>query len=229
MKVLLLGATGLTGGQCLKGLVALPEVERVVTLTRRPLDSEHPKLRAVVADFDHLEASAKQFEVDVVVCCLGTTIKQAGSREQFRKVDHDYCLTAARIGHARGAKAFLLMSAVGASAHSPVFYNRVKGELERDITALRYPLLSIYHPGLLLGPRQEHRAGEATLARVMPALNTVLMGPLRKYRGIESEVVAQAMVNEVRSLQPRTLAGPKVVVRTHEDILALACAAPVTL
>lgn len=226
MKVLLLGATGLTGGYCLNGLLATPEVERVVALTRRPLEIDHPKLNSAVADFEHLEASAHHFEVDVIVCCLGTTIRQAGSRERFHRVDHDYCLEAARIGKARGAKAFLLMSAVGASDRSTVFYNKVKGELERDIKALHYPLLSIYHPGLLLGNRSEHRTGEAAMAKVMPILNLGLLGPLSKFRGIESEMVAHAMVNEVRDLALAELGPPRVEVRHYEDMLALAMATP---
>lgn len=226
MNVLLLGATGLTGSHCLQGLLATPEIERVHTLTRRPLTLEHPKLTAAEADFDHLEASAHHFEVDVVVCCLGTTIRQAGSRERFYRVDHDYCLEAARIGKARGAKAFLLMSAIGASPSSTVFYNRVKGELERDIAALNYPLLSVYHPGLLLGNRQEHRTGEAAMARIMPVLNLGLIGPLSRYRGIESEMVAHAMVNEVRELDLAGLSSPQVLFRHYEDILALAMASP---
>lgn len=224
MNVLLLGATGLTGSHCLQGLLATPEVERVTALTRRPLGLEHSKLSVVEADFDHLEASAHCFEVDVIVCCLGSTIRQAGSRERFYRVDHDYCLEAARIGKARGARAFLLMSAVGASPSSTVFYNRVKGELERDIKALHYPLLSIYHPGLLLGNRQEHRTGEAVMARVMPVLNLGLIGPLSRYRGIEAEMVAHAMVNEVRELNLPELTSPRVEVRHYEDMLALAMA-----
>ncbi|SFM37527.1 NAD(P)H-binding protein [Marinobacter zhejiangensis] len=224
MKVLLLGATGLTGNHCLQGLLATPEVERVYTLTRRPLAQTHPKLTAAEADFEHLEASAHFFEVDVIVCCLGSTIRQAGSRERFYRIDHDYCLEAARIGKARGAKAFLLMSAVGASPSSTVFYNRVKGELERDIIALHYPLLSIYHPGLLLGHRQEHRLGEAALSRVMPLLNRGLIGPLSRYRGVEADMVAHAMVNEVRELSLPELTGPRVEERHYEDIVALAVA-----
>ncbi|MDX1458678.1 MAG: NAD(P)H-binding protein [Marinobacter sp.] len=227
MNVLLLGATGLTGSQCLEGLLATPEVERVVTLTRRPLAVDHPRLTAAVADFDHLEASARHFEVDVVVCCLGTTLKRAGSRSAFRKVDYEYCFTAARVGKARGAKAFILMSAVGANARSPVFYNRVKGELERDVAALHYPYLSIYHPGLLLGDRTEHRSGEAAMAVVMPALNRLLPGPLSKYRGIESADVAQAMVNEVRELALSGNMEPQSHVRHYDDIMMLAHAAPV--
>ncbi len=229
MNVLLLGATGLTGSQCLQGLLATPEVQRVVALTRRPLALNHPRLVAEVADFDHLEASAKHFEVDVVLCCLGTTLKQAGSRSAFRKVDYDYCLAAARQGKAHGAKAFILMSAVGASARSPVFYNRVKGELERDLAALQYPYLSIYHPGLLLGERAEHRAGEAAMGTLMPALNCLLPGPLSRYRGVASADVAQAMVNEIRGLTLDRSMEPVVWLRHYDDIMALAHAAPVAM
>ncbi len=222
MKVLLLGATGLTGGHCLQGLLAAPEIEQVITLSRRPLTQSHPRLKAVVADFDDLAAAAACFEVDAILCCLGSTLRQAGSKEAFYRIDHDYGLAAARLGKEQGARAFLLMSAVGASPESRVFYNRVKGELERDIAALQYPLLSIYQPGLLLGNRQEHRPGEALLAKVMPLLNLALVGPLSRYRGLASQTVAAAMVNEIRRLPLAGLAGPEIQVCHYRQIQALA-------
>jgi len=151
MKVLLLGATGLTGGLVLSGLLARDEVESVIVPVRKRLESVHTKLHQQEMDFDRMEDHAGLFAVDVIICCLGTTIKKAGSQEQFRKVDYGYCLKAAELGQAAGARAFILMSAIGSSSSSTIFYNRIKGELENSVKGLGYSYLSIYHPSLLLG------------------------------------------------------------------------------
>lgn len=225
MKVLLLGATGLTGGYVLNGLLARDEVESVVVPVRKHLESSHPKLYQQEIDFDRMEDHAGLFEVDAIICCLGTTIKKAGSQAQFRKVDYGYCLKAAELGRAAGARAFVLMSAIGSSSSSTIFYNRVKGELENSIKGLEYPYLSIYHPSLLLGNRPENRTGEALGAKVMPLINRALLGPLEKYRGIEAETVAFAMVNEVCHLASESVLEQVVQVRQYEDIVRLAGAA----
>lgn len=225
MNILLLGATGLTGSACLSDLLTLPVIEQVTVLCRTPLSIDHPKLVGQTVDFERLSMAADRFDVDVVICCLGTTIRKAGSKAAFRKVDLDYCVAAAELAKACGVKVFMVMSAIGASPTSPVFYNRVKGELEASLTALQFPRLSIYRPGLLLGSRNERRIGETAMGVVMPALNHLLLGSLRKYRGLESAVVARAMAEEVRLLDLDSLQGQEVVVRTYDDIMALAYAA----
>lgn len=222
MKVLLLGATGLTGGLVLNGLLARDGVESVVVLARKRLEIVHTKLHQQELDFDQLADHDELFEVDVIICCLGTTIKKAGSQAQFRKVDYGYCLKAAELGRAKGVRAFVLMSAIGSSSSSTIFYNRVKGELEDAVKGLGYPYLSIYHPSLLLGDRPEHRIGEALGAKAMPLINRVLLGPLEKYRGIEVQTVASAMINEACSLAAEPMAEQLVHVRQYEDIVALA-------
>ncbi|MBK1852311.1 NAD(P)H-binding protein [Marinobacter sp. 1-4A] len=225
MNVLLLGATGLTGGLVLEGLLARDEVESVIVPVRKPLESDHKKLRQQEIDFDRMADYVELFEVDVVICCLGTTIKKAGSQEQFRKVDYGYCLKAAELGRAAGARGFILMSAIGSSSSSTIFYNRVKGELEDAVRKVGYPYLSIYHPSLLLGDRPEHRLGEAIGAKAMPLVNRVLLGPLEKYRGIEAQTVASAMVNEACSLVMEPMAEQVVQVHQYEDIVKLASGA----
>ncbi|MCM0612868.1 NAD(P)H-binding protein [Marinobacter sediminum] len=222
MKVMVLGATGLTGAKVVEGLLKRSEIEAVVTPVRRKADMAHPKLTQCEVNFDDMDASAGLFDVDVIVCCLGTTIKKAGSREQFRKVDYGYCLKAAELGRAAGASAFILMSAIGATSSSTIFYNRVKGELEDAVRSLGYHYLSIYHPSLLLGERAEQRTAEALGIRVMPLVNLALIGPLEKYRGIEAATVATAMVNEVCALATEPVAEQVVQVREYPDIVDLA-------
>ncbi|SFR43520.1 NAD dependent epimerase/dehydratase family protein [Marinobacter gudaonensis] len=222
MKVMLLGATGLTGGQVLQGLLAREEVNQVVALVRHRLPTLHDKLAQHEVDFDDLDAHASLFDVDAIICCLGTTIKKAGSQAQFRKVDLGYPLKAAELGRAPDVRAFILMSAIGASSSSTIFYNRVKGELEDALEDLGYPYLSIYHPSLLLGDRKEQRTAEALGIKAMPLVNRLLIGPLDKYRGIEAATVALAMVNEVCSLATAPAAERVLQIREYDEIRQLA-------
>lgn len=222
MKVMLLGATGLTGGKVLQGLLAREEVSQVVALVRHRLPTMHDRLAQHEVDFDNLDAHAGLFNVDAIICCLGTTIKKAGSQEQFRKVDLGYPLKAAELGRDHDVQAFILMSAIGASSSSTIFYNRVKGELEDALRDLGYPYLSIYHPSLLLGDRKEQRTAEALGMKAMPLVNRLLIGPLDRYRGIEAQTVAAAMVNEACSLASEPVAEQVVQVRQYDDILRLA-------
>lgn len=222
MRVMLLGATGLTGGKVLQGLLGRDEVSQVVALVRHKLPTLHDKLMQHEVDFDRLEDHAELFDVDVIICCLGTTIKKAGSQDQFRKVDMGFPLKAAELGRSQGARAFILMSAIGASSSSTIFYNRVKGELEDALRELGYPYLSIYHPSLLLGDRREHRTAEALGIKAMPLVNRLLIGPLDKYRGIEAQTVANAMVNEVCGLASERAAERVVQIREYDEIVRLA-------
>lgn len=222
MKVMVMGATGLTGRLVVEKLLVRSDITSVVVPVRRSLGLDAPKLVEHVIDFEQLEAHAGIFEVDALVCCLGTTIKKAGSKEAFRKVDYGFALKAAELARKGGAQAMILMSAVGASVGSPVFYSRVKGELEEAVRGLGFTYLSIYHPSLLLGDRKEHRAGESLGMAVMPVANHALIGPLRKYRGIEAETVATAMVHELAELAQGNRPRPGVKVREYAGILELA-------
>jgi uncharacterized protein YbjT (DUF2867 family) len=219
---MLLGATGLTGGKVLQGLLGRDEVSQVVALVRHKLPTLHEKLDQHEVDFDKLEDNAELFDVDVIICCLGTTIKKAGSQDQFRKVDLGYPMKAGELGRSRGVRAFILMSAIGASSSSTIFYNRVKGELEDALRDLDYPYLSIYHPSLLLGDRKEQRTAEALGIKAMPLVNRLLIGPLDKYRGIEAQTVASAMVNEACRLASEPAAEQMVQTREYDEIVQLA-------
>ena len=168
--VLLLGATGLVGGHVLARLLRDDTCGRIVTLTRSPVHGSEggAKLDARIVDFDNPAAWLDQVAADQTICALGTTIKKAGSREAFRRVDFHYPLTIARALVEKGCRHFLLVSAMGADAHSRVFYNRVKGELETDLLGLGFDSVSIFRPSLLLGDRQEFRLGESRRAGAGP-------------------------------------------------------------
>jgi uncharacterized protein YbjT (DUF2867 family) len=192
---LVLGATGLIGGHLVRLLAAQPEYGRVVALVRRPTGLRHPKLAERIVDYERLAEARDAFAVDDLFCCLGTTIKKAGSQDAFRRVDYDYPMAAARLAKEAGVKRFLLVSSMGADPRATVFYSRVKGELERDLAALGLPALLIFRPSLLLGERQEVRVGESIAAALMRALDPFLkVGPLARVRAIEGRTVARAMV-----------------------------------
>ncbi len=191
---LLLGASGLIGGHCLDLLLRDEAYDQVIALVRKPLSITHPKLTQHSVDFDRLHDFAHFLKADDVYCCLGTTIKKAGSQEAFRKVDFTYAHEAAQLVASNGATQFLLVSSLGADAKSSVFYSRVKGEIEAAISALNFQSVSIFRPSLLLGERAEFRLAERLAEPVAKALSFFLFGGLRKYRPIEARMVAAAMI-----------------------------------
>jgi len=188
------GASGLVGGLLLRQLLDSPEYDRVIALGRRPLDLAHPKLAQVGVDFAALDQVTADLHCDDAFCCLGTTIKQAGSPEAFRAVDHVAVLAFAWAARRNGAERFFVVSALGANARSRVFYNRVKGETEEALEVIDFPTLAIFRPSLLLGRRNETRLGERVGEVIMWLAEPLLLGRLRQYRAIQAEVVARAMV-----------------------------------
>ena len=193
-NALLAGATGLVGGYLLRRLLAHPSYARVEILVRRELPIRDPKLTQRIVEFARLGAGAQGVAPDDVFCCLGTTIRKAGSEEAFRRVDYDYPLALARLTKAAGAGKFLMVSALGADLKSAVFYNRVKGEVEQAIAAIGLPAAYSFRPSLLTGPRAEHRPGEKIGIAVGKLIAPLLIGALRKYRPIHADTVAAAMV-----------------------------------
>jgi uncharacterized protein YbjT (DUF2867 family) len=203
---LLAGATGLVGGHVLEQLLADDTWSRVVTVGRRATRQQHEKLEQRIVDLGALAAQGDLPHADDVFCCLGTTIRQAGSQAAFRRVDHDFVLSLANAGLRIGATQFLLVSAIGADPDSRVFYSRVKGEVEGAIRKLPYRAVQIFRPGLLLGKRAEFRIGERIAMYLAPIAQPLLVGPLRRYRSIQASDVARAMVRIARDA-PR---GPNV-------------------
>ena len=192
---LLLGASGLVGGHCLRLLLEEPSSARVIVLVRKPLPLTHEKLVQYVVNFDELENLGNCVPVDDVYCCLGTTIKRAGSQEAFRKVDYDYTVRLAVLAQHCGATQFLLVSSLGADPHSRIFYNRVKGEVEEAIRKIPFTACQLFRPSLLVGERKEHRPGEKAATFIMKTLKPLMSGPLMNYRSIQARDVAKAMVH----------------------------------
>jgi uncharacterized protein YbjT (DUF2867 family) len=191
---ILLGATGLVGGHCLELLLEDDTYHCVISLGRRRTAKEHPKLLQHEVDLDRLQDYSHLFVGDDLYCCLGTTIKKAGSQEAFTRVDFTYVTEAARIASEKGTKQFLLVSALGASSSSRIFYNRTKGAAEESIARLPFQGVQIFRPSLLLGERTEFRAGERVAEKVMKVFSFLLVGAFRKYRAVYARTVAEAMV-----------------------------------
>ena len=212
-SAVLLGASGLVGSSLLRELLGGDAYEKVTVFVRRELAVNHPKLVQRVVDFERIGEAAEEFRVEDVFCCLGTTIKKAGSQEAFRKVDFTYPVECAKLAKQEGARRFLIITAMGASAKSGIFYNRVKGEVEEAVRGLQLPSVHIFRPSLLLGERGEMRAGESLAIKMAPVLGAVLVGPLKKYRAIEGRVVARAMYRAAQS----EVAGVKVY---ESDLIA---------
>ncbi|MGD1043804.1 MAG: oxidoreductase [Bacteroidota bacterium] len=193
-SALLVGASGLIGGHCLQSLLEESSYTRVTVLVRTPLTIVHEKLVEHIVNFDDLEMFGELLYTNDVYCCLGTTIKKAGTQAAFRKVDYDYPIKLAALTQHCGANQFLLVSSLGADPYSRIFYNRVKGEVEEAIRKISFTAFHVFRPSLLLGERKEHRNGEKAGAFVMSGLKYALAGPLKKYRAIQAGDVAKAMV-----------------------------------
>ncbi len=191
---LIVGATGLIGGYCLQALLDDPNYSEVITLVRKPLLKTHRKLKTVVTKFDNIEHELSNIQADDVFCCLGSTIKKAGSQKAFKKVDLTLVVTIAGLIKKQGAEQFLVISSMGANKDSKVFYNRTKGEMEEALKEIDFPCLRIIRPSLLLGKREEFRLGEKLGTILTPVLKPFLLGSLKKYRPIQAESVAQFMV-----------------------------------
>jgi len=202
-SAIVVGATGLVGSKLVDVLLADPEIGVVHVLVRRPLARTDPRLRPRLVDFAQL-AAIDWPAADDVYCCLGTTIGVAGSREAFRKVDYDYPLAVARGTLERGAQQFLFVSAMGADAHSSVFYSQVKGELEAAAAALGFHATIAFRPSLLAGDRAQFRFGERVALMVLQPARWLVP---RKYRPVAALAVARAMAD----FGKRSLAGFHVV------------------
>ena len=202
-SALVAGATGLVGSKLVDTLVADPDYGEVHVLARRSLARTHTRLHEHLVDFARL-STLDWPAADDVYCCLGTTIRVAGSQRAFREVDYDYPLAIARGAQRRGAQQFLFVSAMGADAHSSVFYSRVKGELEIAAATLGFRATIAFRPSLLAGQRADYRFGErVALAVLRPARWLVP----RKYRPVADVAVARAMA----AFAKRGLAGFHIV------------------
>lgn len=201
-EAVVLGATGLVGRAAVVQLLADPSVSRVTTIVRRASEVRDPRLVERVVDFEHTESWAPWVRGELLFSALGTTIKAAGSQAAQYRVDHDYQLRAAEAARQNGIETCVLVSAQSSNPKSPVFYSRMKGELEERVRALEFPRLRILRPGLLDGEREEKRGGEKfalSLLRHVPTWPS-----LANLRPIRVEDVARAGLLAAADPRPGT-------------------------
>ncbi len=199
--VVVAGASGLVGRALVRALASDERVARVACLVRRPLvlPTDQPGSakvdQRVVEPFDEATlGEAVPKDVDDAYCCLGTTIKVAGSQEAFFKVDHDAVVAFAQAARGAGARRFVVVSSQGADRHSVSFYLRVKGDMEASVARVGFDLVHVVRPGILDGERGERRLGEELGISVMRGVSRLLGGPRFKYAPIRAETVARAMI-----------------------------------
>ena len=191
---LVAGASGLVGSHVLRLLLEDPAYVRVTVLARRELPLAHKKLEQRVVSFDRLAQIADFPRVHDVFCCLGTTMKQAGSPEAFRTVDYTYVVELARVAVRHRASQYLVVTALGADPRSRIFYSRVKGEAEEALRRLQFDGIQIFRPSWLVGARARTRPAERVAGILSPLLAWTFVGPLARYRPIKAEAVARALV-----------------------------------
>lgn len=196
------GATGLVGSELLRQLLADDRFGAVVALGRRSTGVAHAKLREHVIDFDAPAAWGDLVRGDVLFSALGTTIKVAGSQAAQHLVDHTYQYRVAEAARRNAVEAYVLVSSAGASPGARVFYSRMKGELERDVEALRFPRTRILRPGPLDGARREDRPGERWMLRVLRPLSPLLPAAARP---IPAAIVARAGIRAALDPAPGTI------------------------
>jgi uncharacterized protein YbjT (DUF2867 family) len=198
-NALVAGASGLVGHELIECLRSSGNYGRVHLLVRRPLGVAGGIFREHVVNFDRLEGLEAQIgRVDAAFCCLGTTMRQAGSQAAFRRVDHDYVVAFCRLATALGVQVLAVVSSLGADPESGNFYLRVKGETERDLAAAGPGSLIILRPSLLTGNRDEFRLGERIGGTVLSVLSPLMVGGLARIRPVGADQVATAMVRAVR-------------------------------
>ncbi len=192
-KALVIGASGLVGRNLVFELLKSPSYGKVVVLTRKDLVIKHEKFEQHLIDFEELENYRHLMKIDDVYCCLGSTKAKTPDLGFYRKIDFEYPLQVANMALVKGAKQFLLVSAMGANSNSSLFYNKTKGEVEEAISLLKYPSFHIFRPALLLGSRNEFRPMETLSQYLFRVFNPFFIGSLRSYKAVHGNVLSKAM------------------------------------
>lgn len=194
MKVVLIGSSGATGRALIQLMLKSKEVTEIVVLLRRVSFDEHIKLKQVIVDFENLTDFEREIQGDIAISCLGTTLKDAGSKDAQWKIDHDLNLQFAALAKKNGFPTFLLLSALLADPASKIFYNRMKGTLEQDVKALNFNRLIIFQPGGLIRPNTD-RFGEKTAITTLRILNSI--GLFKSYKPLSVAQVASAILQAI--------------------------------
>ncbi|WP_410007132.1 NAD(P)H-binding protein [Aequorivita nionensis] len=188
---IILGATGLTGSILLKKLLKDPVYEKIKLFSRSTADMNSPKIEEHLIDMFQLENHSEAFKADVVFCCIGTTKSKTPDKETYKKIDYGIPVTAAKLSKQNGIETFIVISAMGADANSSIFYNKTKGEMQRDVLSQNIKNTYILQPSLIVGDRDENRFGEKVATFFMKTFGFLIP---KKYKMIKAETIAEAML-----------------------------------
>ncbi len=191
---IILGSSGLTGSLLLEKLLKDDRYAEIKLFSRSASKLSHPKIKEYVIDLFELEKSADLFKADEVYCCIGTTKKKTPDKEKYHQIDFGIPTTAAKLCVSNSIDTFLVISAMGAKKGSSIFYNNTKGEMEEVVLEQKIKNTFILRPALITGDRNEKRAGEKFFAAIFAFFNLLLFGPIKKYRSIKAERIAEAML-----------------------------------
>ena len=188
---IILGATGLTGSILLKKLLKDPVYEKIKLFSRSTADMKSPKIEEHLIDMFQLEKHSEAFKADVVFCCIGTIKSKTPDKEIYKKIDYGIPVTAAKLAKQNGIETFIVISAMGADANSSIFYNKTKGEMQRDVLSQNIKNTYILQPSLIVGDRDENRFGEKVATFFMKTFGFLIP---KKYKMIKAETIAEAML-----------------------------------
>ena len=199
---IVLGGTGLTGNLLINRLLADDSYACIKLFSRKASGIKSEKIEEFVGDLFQLEHFKDDFTADEVFCCIGTTSAKTKDRVVYKAIDFGIPSTAARLARENNIPTFLVISSMGANTRSSIFYSRTKGEMEQAVLGEKIPHTYILRPSLIMGDRDERRMGESVGAAVLKFTNVVLVGRLKKYRAIEADCIAAAMIHLALSKPP---------------------------
>ena len=193
-NVLLIGASGLIGSELVQLLLRDDKIKSLKAFVRKPLDIKDQKLIEILVNFERLEDFKHEFQGDALFCCIGTTRKKTPDLAAYKAIDYGIALSAANLARSNQVPQVHLVSAIGAAVSSKIFYNRLKGEIEKDVLKLDFATTVIYQPAMLIGKRSESRPAEFIAQKLMPFFDVFLLGKAQKYHSIEAKKVAESML-----------------------------------
>ncbi|WP_298364416.1 NAD(P)H-binding protein [uncultured Lutibacter sp.] len=204
---IILGATGLTGTLLLDTLIKDYRYDTIKLFSRKKIDGLPSKVIQFIGNVIELENFKKDFTGDEVFCCIGTTAKKTPNKTIYKQIDYGIPVTAAKLSKENNIKTFIVVSAIGANSKSGIFYNKIKGEMQRDVLLQNIKNTYILQPSFIKGNRNETRTGEKIGLVVFKLIQPLFRGKLKKYRIIEATSIAKAMVNlaNLKPLSQKTL------------------------
>jgi uncharacterized protein YbjT (DUF2867 family) len=192
---IILGATGLTGSILLKKLMNDQRYETIKLFSRKKIEGLPKKVAQYIGNVLTLQNFKEEFKADEVFCCIGTTAKKTPNKETYKKIDFGIPVTAAKLSKENNINTFLVISALGANEKSAVFYNKTKGQMQQEVLKQNIPNTFILQPSIIDGNRNETRIGEKIGLIIFKLIQPLFIGPLKKYKVIKAEEIAQAMLN----------------------------------